>query len=242
MSDDERGDLPYRRVLLKLSGEALAGEEGFGIAPQVIDRVAQEVSEARRLGVELAVVIGGGNIFRGLQASARGMERASADAMGMLATVINALAVGDALERAGCPARVMSSIPMGQVAEPYVRSRATRHLEKGRVVIFGGGTGSPYFSTDTAAALRALEIHADVLLKGTKVDGVYDADPVTRRDARRFREISYLEVLQRGLRVMDSTAISMCMDNGLPIRVFSFSTPGNLGRILAGDEVGTIVR
>jgi uridylate kinase len=231
----------YRRVLLKLSGEALMGTQGFGIAQEVVDRIAQEVAEVRALGVQVGLVIGGGNIFRGVAASARGMDRATADYMGMLATVINSLALQDALERTGAVTRVVSAITMQQVAEPYIRRRAIRHLEKGRVVIFGAGTGNPYFSTDTAASLRAMEIGAEAILKGTKVDGVYDKDPVLYPDARRFEEVTYLEVLQRDLKVMDSTAISLCRDNALPIVVFDFTVPGNIRRAICGERIGTRV-
>lgn len=231
----------YRRVLLKLSGEALIGSQGFGIEQQVVDRIAREAVEARDLGVQVALVVGGGNIFRGLQASAKGMDRATADYMGMLATVINSLALQDALERHGAVTRTMSAITMQQVAEPYIRRRAIRHLEKGRIVIFAAGTGNPYFSTDTAASLRAMEIGADAILKGTKVDGVYDRDPMVHADAVRFPQVSYLEVLQRNLKVMDSTAISLCRDNSLPIVVFDFTVPGNTLRVICGEDIGTKV-
>ncbi len=240
--DGQSPALCFRRVLLKLSGEALVGDESFGINTDVIDQIALELSDVHSLGVELALVIGGGNIFRGVAASAKGMDRAQADYMGMLATVINALALQDALEKLGCQTRVMSSIGMRQIAEPYIRRRAVRHLEKGRVVIFAGGTGNPYFSTDTAAALRAMEVHAELILKATKVDGVYDADPVHHSGAVMFREISYLEVLRRGLGVMDTTAIGLCMDNELPIVVFNLSRQGNIRKVLAGEQIGTIVR
>ena len=229
----------YKRVLLKMSGEMLAGGQATGIAPDVILRFAEEIKEVRDLGVEIAVVIGGGNIFRGLAGASRGMDRAHADYMGMMATCINALAMQDALESIGCFTRVMSAINMDQVAEPYIRRRAIRHMEKGRVVIFAAGTGNPYFSTDTAAALRAAEIHADVILKATKVDGVYDKDPAKESDARRFDRLSYLEVLNRGLRVMDSTAVSLCMDNSLPIIVFDLNTAGNVVRVVCGESIGT---
>ena len=231
----------YRRVLLKFSGEALMGSQGFGIDQSVVERIGDEVVEVRDLGVQVALVIGGGNIFRGLQASAKGMDRANADYMGMLATVINSLALQDSLERRGAVTRVMSAITMQQVAEPYIRRRAIRHLEKGRIVIFGAGTGNPYFSTDTAASLRAMEIGADAILKGTKVDGVYDRDPVVHKDAVRFETVSYLEVLQRNLKVMDSTAISLCRDNSLPIVVFDFTKPGNTRRVICGENIGTRV-
>jgi uridylate kinase len=229
----------YKRVLLKMSGEMLAGTQVTGISPEVILRFAQEIKDVRDLGVEISVVIGGGNIFRGLAGASRGMDRAHADYMGMMATCINALALQDALESIGCFTRVMSAINMDQVAEPYIRRRAIRHMEKGRVVIFAAGTGNPYFSTDTAAALRAAEIHADVILKATKVDGVYDKDPAKEPDARRFDRLSYLEVLNRGLRVMDSTAVSLCMDNSLPIIVFDLNTPGNVVRVVCGESIGT---
>jgi len=229
----------YKRILLKVSGEMLAGDQGFGIQPDVIGRYAQEIHEVSALGVEVAIVIGGGNIFRGLAGASRGMDRAHADYMGMLATVINALALQDALEQRGCFTRVMSALALDQVAERYIRRRAVRHLEKGRVVIFGSGTGNPYFSTDTAAALRAAEIHADVILKATKVDGVYDRDPMKDPEAKRFDELTYLEVLNRGLRVMDATAVSLCMDNSLPILVFDLNTPGNVMRAVCGQDIGT---
>ena len=229
----------YYRVLLKVSGEMLAGDQAFGIQPEVIRRFAQEIHEVRDLGCQVAVVIGGGNIFRGLAGASRGMDRAHADYMGMLATVMNALALQDALEQRGCFTRVMTAMAMDQVAEPYIRRRAVRHLEKGRVVIFGAGTGNPYFSTDTAAALHAADIHADVILKATKVDGIYDKDPMTNDDAVRFDSLTYLEVLNRGLRVMDATAISLCMDNKLPIIVFDLNTPGNIKRAVCGEDIGT---
>ncbi|MEC7948762.1 MAG: UMP kinase [Myxococcota bacterium] len=231
----------YKRVLLKLSGEMLAGGGAGGIDPQIIRRFAADVKAARDLGVEICIVIGGGNIFRGLAGASRGMDRAHADYMGMLATVINALALQDALEQQGVYTRVMSAIAMDQVAEPYIRRRAVRHLEKGRVVIFAAGTGNPYFSTDTAAALRAAEIHADVILKATKVDGVYDMDPAKHAEAVRFDELTYLEVLNRGLRVMDSTAISLCMDNEIPIVVFE-NADGNIPRVVCGAAIGTHLR
>ena len=231
----------YQRILLKLSGEALMGEEAYGINRTVAAQIAGEVSEVHGLGVQIAVVIGGGNIFRGLAAAARGMDRATADYMGMLATVMNSLALQDALERLGVNTRVLTAIEMHAVAEPFIRRRAMRHLEKGRVIVLAAGTGNPYFTTDTAAALRAMEIKADVILKGTKVDGVYSADPITHPDATRFDRISYLEFLGQGLQVMDATAISLCMDNRLPIVVFNLRTPGNLKRIVLGDPVGTTV-
>jgi uridylate kinase len=231
----------YKRVLLKLSGEALMGEEPFGIDPAVTTQIAKEIAEIQHLGVQTGVVIGGGNLFRGLAASARGMDRATGDYMGMLATVINALAMQDALEHQGVLTRVASAIEMRAVAEPFIRRRAVRHLEKGRVVVFAAGTGNPYFTTDTAASLRAMEMKADVLLKATKVDGIYTADPMTTPDAERYETASYLQVLERGLKVMDATAISLCMDNGLPIVVFNLRTPGNLRRVIMGDPVGTTV-
>ena len=231
----------YARILLKLSGEALMGGQGFGIDQQVVNRIAREVVEVRGLGVDVALVIGGGNIFRGVAASAKGMDRSTADYMGMLATVINSLALQDALERHGAVTRVMSAITMQQVCEPYIRRKAIRHMEKGRVVILAAGTGNPYFSTDTAASLRAMEVGAEVILKGTKVDGVYDKDPVVHPDARRFRSVTYLEVLQRDLKVMDSTAISLCRDNRLPIVVFDFTQPGNIVRVVGGEDIGTRV-
>lgn len=233
--------LRYRRILLKLSGEALLGNEPYGIDPNVLQRIAAEVKEVRDLGCELAVVIGGGNIFRGMVGSARGMDRATADYMGMLATVINALALQDALERLGAKTRVMSAIAMQQVAEPYIRRRAVRHLEKGRVVIFAAGTGNPFFTTDTAASLRAVEIAAQIILKATTVDGVYDMDPKLHPEAKKFEEVSYIECLQRNLKVMDSTAISLCMDNRLPILVFDLQTAGNIKRAVLGENIGTIV-
>ncbi len=236
------GEPAYRRVLLKLSGEALMGDQGFGIDPQVTDQIAREVSDVQALGVQTGIVIGGGNIFRGLAASARGMDRSTADYMGMLATVINALALQDALERQGVVTRLATAIEMRAVAEPFIRRRAIRHLEKGRVVVFAAGTGNPYFTTDTAAALRAMEIKAEVILKGTKVDGIYTADPVVDPTAQRLDRLSYLQVLDQGLKVMDATAISLCMDNRLPIVVFSLRTPGNLRRVVLGEPVGSIVR
>jgi uridylate kinase len=231
----------YKRVLLKLSGEALMGEQQFGVDPAVATRIAKDVGEIQTLGVETAIVIGGGNIFRGLAASARGMDRATGDYMGMLATVINALALQDALEQQGVLTRVVTAIEMRAVAEPFIRRRAIRHLEKGRVVIFAAGTGNPYFTTDTAAALRAMEIKAEVILKGTKVDGIYTADPVLHPDATKFPSISYLQVLEKGLKVMDATAISLCMDNKLPIVVFNLRQPGNIRRVVMGEPIGTTV-
>jgi uridylate kinase len=232
----------YNRVLLKLSGEALMGEAPFGIDPNVTAQVAGEIGEIQQLGVETGIVIGGGNLFRGLAASARGMDRATADYMGMLATVINALALQDALEHLGITTRLATAIEMRAVAEPFIRRRALRHLEKKRVVVFAAGTGNPYFTTDTAAALRAMEMKAEVILKGTKVDGIYTADPITTPTATRFESISYLKVLEQGLKVMDATAISLCMDNRLPIVVFNLRTPGNLRRVIMGEQVGTLVK
>jgi len=231
----------YSRILLKLSGEALGGESGIGICPESIHDMAHQIGEVRELGVEVVIVVGGGNIFRGLTGSERGIERATGDYMGMLATIINALALQDALEKNGVPTRVQSAITMAQVAEPFIRRRAVRHLEKGRVVIFGGGTGNPYFSTDTAAALRANEIGAEVILKATKVDGIYDSDPKRNSKANRFERITYLEALQRQLKVMDSTAFSLCMDNKMPIIVFDLFKPHNLKRVVLGEQVGTLV-
>jgi uridylate kinase len=236
------GELLYKRVLLKLSGEALAGEQGYGIDPLTITKIAYEIKEVVACGVQLALVIGGGNIFRGLAASSKGMDRASADYMGMLATMINSLAMQDALEQVGVFTRVQSAIAMQEVAEPYIRRRAIRHLEKGRVVIFGAGTGNPYFTTDTAASLRAMEIGSDVILKGTKVDGVYSADPKKEPAALKFSRLSYIDVLKKGLQVMDATAISLCMDNDLPIIVFDVTTYGNVKRVVFGEEIGTIVK
>jgi uridylate kinase len=231
----------FSRLLLKLSGEALMGDQPFGIDPAVASQVAREIGEIQELGVQTAVVIGGGNIFRGLAASAKGMDRSTADHMGMLATVINSLALQDALEQQGVTTRVVTAIEMRAVAEPFIRRRAIRHLEKGRVVVFAAGTGNPYFTTDTAAALRAMEMRAEVILKGTKVDGIYTADPMVDASAERYESISYLEVLERGLKVMDATAISLCMDNKLPIIVFNLRTPGNLRRVILGEQVGTSV-
>ena len=231
----------YKRALLKLSGEALMGEQQYGVDPAVATRIALDVESIQTLGVETAIVIGGGNIFRGLVASARGMDRATADYMGMLATVINALALQDALEQQGVVTRVVTAIEMRAVAEPFIRRRAIRHLEKGRVVIFAAGTGSPYFTTDTAAALRAMEIKADVILKGTKVDGIYTADPMVDPQATKYLKISYLQVLERQLKVMDATAISLCMDNKLPIVVFNLRQAGNIRRVVLGEPIGTTV-
>jgi len=231
----------YKKILLKLSGEMLAGSEGQGITLDVLSRLAEEIHDVARMGVQVSVVIGGGNIFRGLAGAADGMDRASADYMGMLATVINGLALQDAMERRGCFTRVMSAIEMHQVSEPYIRRRAVRHLEKGRVVIFAAGTGNPYFSTDTAAALRAAEVHSEVILKATKVDGVYDKDPNKFPDAVRYESLSYLDVLNQDLRVMDATAVSLCMDNHLPIVVFDLNVPGNIARVVCGAPIGTRV-
>jgi uridylate kinase len=228
--------------MLKLSGEALAGEQGYGIDPHIITTIATQVKEVVASRTQLALVIGGGNIFRGLAASSKGMDRASADYMGMLATMINSLALQDALEHLGVDTRVQSAIAMQEVAEPYIRRRAIRHLEKGRVVIFGAGTGNPYFTTDTAASLRAMEIGAEVILKGTKVDGVYSADPKKDPSAVKFSRLTYLEVLKKGLQVMDATATSLCMDNNLPIIVFDITTNGNIKRVISGEEIGTIVK
>ena len=231
----------YRRILLKVSGEMLAGEQGYGIQPSVLEGLADEIADVVAMDVEVAVVIGGGNIFRGLAASARGMERASADYMGMLATVLNALALQNSLESKGISTRVQSAIEMRQLAEGYIRRRAIRHLEKKRVVIFAGGTGNPYFSTDTAASLRAMEIGAEVIMKGTKVDGIYDSDPVKNPQAKKYTEIPFLSILTQNLKVMDSTAISLCMDNRLPLIVFNLSEKGNFKRIVQGDPIGTVV-
>ena len=231
----------YKRVLLKLSGEALLGDRAFGIDRGFLDFLAKEVRQIHKLGIEIAAVVGGGNIFRGLSDGAQGMDRVSADHMGMLATVINALALQDALERRGVFTRVLSAIEMREVAEPFIRRRAIRHMEKMRLVIFASGTGNPYFSTDTAAALRAMETKSEIILKGTKVDGIYDADPLTNPKAQKFDRLTYFDVLQKGLKVMDTTAISLCMENRLPIIVFDVKRPGNLRRIVTGERVGTIV-
>jgi len=232
----------FQRILLKLSGEVLGGTKGFGVDLTRASVIAQEIADVHQTGVEVAMVIGGGNIFRGLAQSAQQMDRVAADQMGMLATVINAIALQDALEKLSVSTRVMSALQMHQVAEPFIRRRAIRHLEKGRVVIFAGGTGNPYFSTDTAAALRAMEIKADVILKATKVDGIYDADPAEVKDARMFEEISYGEVLSRNLRIMDMTAISLSRENQLPIVVFSMNVPGNIVRVVMGEKVGSLVK
>ncbi len=234
--------LRYQRILLKMSGEALMGDKGYGIDAGTVDFLAREIKDIASMGVHLSIVIGGGNIFRGVQASLEGMERASADYMGMLATVLNALALQNALEKYQLPTRVQSAIEMRELAEPYIRRRAMRHLEKGRIVIFAAGTGNPYFTTDTAAALRAMEIGADVILKGTKVDGVYSSDPVKDPKAKKYKQLTYIEVLQKGLRVMDSTAVSLCMDNDLPIVVFNLKGKGNIRKAIEGKNIGTIVR
>ncbi len=233
--------LKYKRVILKVTGEALGGEEKYGIDAATVRSFAEEIKEVKALGCEMALVIGGGNIFRGAQLSEGGMERATADYMGMLATVINSLALQDALEKIGVSTRVMSAIEMRQVAEPYIRRRATRHLEKGRVVIFAGGTGNPYFTTDTTASLRAMEIGAEVILKATKVAGVFDSDPMKNSEAKKYGRLSYIEVLNKELKVMDSTAISLCMDNRLPIVVFNLMEKGNIKRVVCGEEIGTLV-
>jgi uridylate kinase len=231
----------YGRVLLKLSGEALMGEQQFGIDPAVATQIAKEIAEIQSLGIQTAIVIGGGNLFRGLAASAKGMDRATADYMGMLATVINGLALQDALEHVGVQTRVVTAIEMRAVAEPFIRRRAIRHMEKGRVVVFAAGTGNPYFTTDTAAALRAMEMKAEVIMKATKVDGIYSADPMLHPEATKYESISYIKVLEQGLKVMDATAISLCMDNKLPIVVFNLRTPGNMRRAVLGEPVGTTV-
>jgi uridylate kinase len=231
----------FKRILLKLSGEALAAGQGFGVDPVRVHEIAAEVRETHALGVQVAIVVGGGNFFRGVAMQAHAMDRAAVDYMGMLATTINALALQDALEKQGVYTRVMSAIEMKEVAEPFIRRRAIRHLEKGRIVIFAAGTGSPYFSTDTAASLRAIEIHANVIMKATKVDGIYDADPMLVKDAKRFEQISYLDVLQKGLKVMDATAISLCRENNTPIVIFDLNTAGNIRRVVLGERVGSLV-
>jgi uridylate kinase len=231
----------FKRILLKLSGEALAAGQGFGVDPVRVQEIAAELADVHSLDIQIAVVVGGGNFFRGVAVQAKEMDRVSADHMGMLATVINALALQDALEKHGVHTRVQSAIEMNQVAEPFIRRRAMRHLEKGRIVIFAGGTGNPYFSTDTAASLRAMEIKADAILKATKVDGIYDADPMLVKDARMFSEITYMDVLRKGLKVMDSTAISLCKDNNLPIIVFNLNRHGNIRRVVTGEKVGSLV-
>ncbi len=230
-----------RRVLLKLSGEALMGENEYGIDPEIVRAIAAQITAAKRDGTEIAIVVGGGNIFRGLAASARGMDRSTGDYMGMLATVMNGLAIQDALEQSGCPTRVMSAIAMNEICEPYIRRRAVRHLEKGRVVVMVAGTGNPYFTTDTAATLRAVEVHAQVILKGTRVDGVYDADPETHPDARRFSRIGYTDLLSNRLQALDATAVSLAMDNEMPIVVFDLTVPGNITRAIAGERIGTLI-
>jgi uridylate kinase len=230
-----------RRVLLKLSGEALMGEHEYGIDPEVVRGIAAQISEAKSDGTEIAVVVGGGNIFRGLAASARGMDRSTGDYMGMLATVMNGLAIQDALEQSGCPTRVMSAIAMNEICEPYIRRRAERHLEKGRVVVMVAGTGNPYFTTDTAATLRAVEVHAQVILKGTRVDGVYDADPETHPNAQRYSQIGYTDLLSNRLQALDATAVSLAMDNQMPIVVFDLTVPGNITRAIAGERIGTLI-
>ncbi|MBU0545052.1 MAG: UMP kinase [Proteobacteria bacterium] len=229
----------YKRVLLKLSGEALMGDQGFGISSQVIKYVAEEIRSIFDLGIQIAIVVGGGNIFRGIAASSYGMDRTSADHMGMLATVINSLALQDALEKRGVATRIQSAISMHEVAEPYILRRAVRHLDKGRVVIFAAGTGNPYFTTDTAAVLRAQEIHAEILLKATKVDGLYDSDPVINKDAKFLRRVKYMEVLEKQLKVMDMTAISLAMDNNLPLAIFNLKKKGNIRKVICGEDIGT---
>lgn len=234
--------LPYKRILLKISGEVLTGEGEFGIDPAVIRQIAGEIREVKSLGIEIAVVIGGGNIFRGVASSSRGLDRVSADHMGMLATIINGIALQDALEKQGVQTRLQTAIEMKELAEPFIRRRAMRHLEKGRVVIFAGGTGNPFFTTDTTASLRAMEIGAEVILKATKVDGIYDTDPMMNRKARKYDELTYLDVLKKQLKVMDATAISLCMDHGIPIIVFNLKKKGNIRRVALGEKVGTKVR
>jgi uridylate kinase len=235
------GEPAFRRILLKLSGEALMGSHSFGVDPEAVARIAREIREVHELGVQVAMVVGGGNFIRGVAASANGFDRVVADHMGMLSTVINALALQDALEKCGAYTRVITAIEMREIAEPFIRRRVIRHLEKGRLVILAAGTGSPYFSTDTAAALRGMEVRADVILKATKVDGVYDRDPHLAPDAKFFSKITYLDVLSKGLAVMDTTAISLCMDNGLPIIVFNMNVPGNLKRVVTGEKIGSLV-
>ena len=231
----------YKRIVLKLSGEVLAGPKGFGLDAEKIAEITQEIVDVHALGVEIGIVVGGGNIFRGVMVQAKNMDRVSADNMGMLSTIINAIAMQDALEQRGVQCRVMTAVFMNQVAEPYIRRRAVRHLEKGRVVIFAAGIGNPFFSTDTAASLRAMEVKADVLLKATKVDGVYDADPVLVKDAVKYDEITYMEILQKGLKVMDLTAVSLCKDNSLPMIIFNMNQPGNIKRVVLGEKVGSLV-
>ncbi len=234
-------ELKYKRVLLKLSGESLMGKQGFGISAEVLDFFSDEVKKVHDVGVQLGIVIGGGNIYRGLSASSQGIHRATGDQMGMLATVINSLALQNAIEKKGIITRLMSAIEMEAIAEPYIRRRAIRHLEKGRVVIFGGGTGHPYFSTDTAASLRAVEIGADVIVKGTRVDGVYDSDPEKNPDALKFESISYIDILKKNLRIMDLTAVSLCQENNLPMMVFNMDVPGNLLKLVKGEQIGTFI-
>ncbi len=231
----------YKRILLKLSGEALAAGRGFGVDVDVTRKISEEIAEVLKMGTEVALVVGGGNFFRGVAEQAKDMDRVAADHMGMLGTVINSLALQDSLEKAGVHSRVMSAIEMNQVAEPYIRRRAIRHLEKGRVVIFAAGTGNPYFSTDTAASLRAMEIKADVLMKATKVDGIYDSDPVTNKDAVKFETLTYMDILQKSLKVMDMTAVSLCKDNAMPMIIFNMNTPGNILRVASGETVGSLV-
>ena len=231
----------YKRVVLKLSGEALAGPRGFGIDADKVAQITLELAEVHALGAEVAIVVGGGNFFRGIEEQAREMDRVSADNMGMLSTVINAIALQDALEKRGVQCRVMTAVFMNQIAEPYIRRRATRHLEKGRVVIFAAGTGNPFFSTDTAASLRAMEIKADVLLKATKVDGIYNADPVLVKDAVKYDEISYMEIVKQGLKVMDLTSVTLCKDNDMPMIIFNLNHPGNIRRVIQGEKVGSLV-
>lgn len=231
----------YKRVLLKLSGEALCQDTGFGIDTKILSGIADELKEISEMGIELAIVIGGGNIFRGLSASAKGMDRSTADYMGMLGTVLNAMALQDALESRGAYTRIQNALQMQQITEPYIRRRATRHLEKGRIVIFAAGTGNPFFTTDTAASLRAVEIDAEVILKATRVDGVYDSDPLKNKNAKKFEKLTYIEVLQKGLKVMDSTATSLCMDNKMPIIVFNMTKKGNIKKAMMGEKIGTIV-
>jgi uridylate kinase len=235
------GNLKYKRVLLKLSGESLMGNQGFGISSDVLDFFSDEVKKVYDVGVELGIVIGGGNIYRGLSAASQGIHRVTGDQMGMLATIINSLALQNAIEKKGIATRLMSSLKMEEIAEPYIRRRAIRHLEKGRVIIFGGGTGHPYFSTDTAASLRAVEIGADVIVKGTRVDGVYDSDPEKNPDALKFENISYIDILKKNLRIMDLTAVSLCQENNLPMMVFNMDIPGNLLKLVKGEQIGTFI-
>lgn len=233
--------LKYKRIFLKVSGESLMGENEFGIDPVTIKKFAEEIAEVYKLGVEIGIVIGGGNIFRGIQAAAHGIDKVAGDHMGMLATVINCIAFQNALEAAGVPTRLQSAIKMEQIAEPFIRRRAVRHLEKGRIVLFGAGTGNPYFTTDTAAALRAIEVEAEVVIKGTRVDGVYDSDPEKNPNAIKYENVTYKEVIEKNLRVMDQTAITLCMENELPIRVFNFNENGNLKKLILGEEIGTLI-